>query len=228
MAQEVEAGISFEQALCVPGRTRIIAEIKKASPSKGVFLPVINVDELARIYARCGAIAISVVTEEDFFQGDLSWIEKAGQASRLPVLRKDFIFDPIQVYETRASGASAMLLIVAMLAVHELRQLLQLARENGLDALVEVHDESELQEALEAGARLIGVNNRNLKTFDVDLDTSIRLAELIPDDRFFVVESGIRTRDDILRLIDVGADAFLVGEHLLASSDPETALRGLL
>ena len=154
------------------------------------------------------------MTEEDFFQGDLGWIAKAGEASRLPVLRKDFVYEPFQVYETRAGGASAILLIAAMVQAAELRDLVVLSLKMGLDALVEVHDEAELGEALEAGASIIGVNNRDLKTFDVDLQTSVRLAKLIPNDRMFVVESGIHGRADIDCLLNAGADAFLVGDYV--------------
>jgi indole-3-glycerol phosphate synthase len=228
MAQTAPAAPSFEQALRNNRAVRIIAEVKKASPSKGVLNAAIDVEGLARTYTDAGASAISVVTEEDFFQGDLGWVAAIRKSSSLPVLRKDFVFDPVQVYETRAAGASAILLIVAMLKPAELRELLTLAGETHLDALVEVHDEEELSEALEAGAQIIGVNNRNLKTFDVDLQTSVRLAEQIPDDRLFVIESGIHGRQDIERLLAAGADAFLIGEHFVTSKDPAAAIRGLL
>src|SRR5262249_25066421 len=160
---------------------------------KGVLKPDLDPGQQAFDYAQAGACAISVVTEEDFFQGDLGWIRRTGETSRLPVLRKDFIYEPFQVYETRATGASAILFIVAMLQREELKSLIELAHQLNLDALVEVHDEIELGEALEAGASIIGVNNRDLKTFDVDIRTSVRLARLIPDDRLFVVESGIHS-----------------------------------
>ena len=228
MAATAKAAPSFREALEKPGRVRIIAEVKKASPSKGVLRTDMNVEEISATYAQAGASAISVVTEEDFFQGDLGWITTIRQGSHLPVLRKDFVFDPFQVYETRASGASAVLFIVAMLEARELKEFITLARELKLDALVEVHDEAELGEALEAGASIVGVNNRDLKTFNVALETSLRLAKLIPDDRLFVVESGIHSKDDINRLIEAGADAFLIGEHFLTSPDPGAAIRGLL
>lgn len=216
---------SFREALETPRRVRIVAEIKKASPSKGVLKADLDAAQLANEYTQAGASAISVVTEEDFFQGDLGWISKI---HAVPVLRKDFIFDAFQVYETRAAGASAILFIVAMLEPAELKELNALARELKLDALVEVHDERELGEALEAGATIIGVNNRNLKTFEVDIETSIRLSKLIPDGRLFVVESGINSKADIDRLLDAGADAILIGEHFVTSPDPAAALRGLL
>jgi indole-3-glycerol phosphate synthase len=228
MAKTAKAVTSFRKALEVRQKVRIIAEVKKASPSKGVLKADLDAAAQAVVYSEAGAIAISVVTEEDFFHGDLGWISKIRHISPLPILRKDFVYDPFQVYETRAAGASAILLIVAMLDPGELKELVGLAKDCGLDALVEVHDETELGEALEAGAAIIGVNNRNLKTFEVDLQTSERLAKLIPDDRLFVVESGIHNRADIARLLDAGADAFLIGEHFLTSPDAAATLRGLL
>jgi indole-3-glycerol phosphate synthase len=219
---------SFRNALESPRRVRIIAEVKKASPSKGVLNPNLDVEALTTQYQTSGASAISLVTEEDYFQGDLGWVSRIRQSTSLPVLRKDFIFDPFQIYETRGAGASAILLIAAMLKPDELKALHNLAQESNLDVLVEVHDEDELHEALEAGAAIIGVNNRDLKTFHVSLETSVKLSKLIPDDRLFVVESGIRSKDDIERLLDLGADAFLIGEHFVTSSDPGASLRGLL
>ena len=228
MAETARPVPSFRDALLKPAGIRIIAEVKKASPSKGVLKEALDPAELALIYKQAGAGAISVVTEEDFFQGDLGWVNKIQSASKLPVLRKDFLWQPFQVYETRAAGASAVLLIVAMLQPGELKELLALSQELHLDALVEVHDETELAEALEAGASIIGVNNRDLKTFHVTLQTSIRLAKVIPEDRIFVVESGIHTKKDIDLLLESGADAFLIGERLLTAPDPAAALRGLL
>ena len=228
MAKTAAAAPSFKSALESPQRVRIIAEIKKASPSKGVLSKELNVTELAGQYKAGGASAISIVTEEDYFQGDLAWVGQARTASGLPVLRKDFVFDPFQIHETRGGGASAILLIAAMLKRDELESLYSLAREYKLDVLVEVHDETELEEALVAGAEIIGVNNRDLKTFKVDIETSVRLSKRIPDDKLFVVESGIDSKNTINRLLDCGADAFLVGEHFVTSNDPAAALRGLL
>ena len=228
MAETAKPVPSFREALQRTERVRIIAEVKKASPSKGVLKADLDPAKQAAAYAQAGACAISVVTEEDFFQGDLGWIGKIAEASRLPVLRKDFVFEPFQVYETRAAGASAILFIVAMLQPAELKDLISLASQLKLDALVEVHDEVELDEALEAGASIVGVNNRDLKTFHVDLQTSVRLANRIPDDRLFIVESGIHNRADVELLLGAGADAFLIGEHLLTSADPADAIRGLL
>src|SRR5262245_7792580 len=227
MAETAKPVPSFHEALETPHRVRFIAEVKKASPSKGVLKADLDPGKQAAAYAQGGACAVSVVTEEDFFQGDLGWIGKAGEASKLPILRKDFVYDAFQVYETRASGASAILFIVAMLQSKELKDLIALARQLKLDALVEVHDEAELGEALEAGASIIGVNNRDLKTFNVDLQTSIRLSRRIPDDRFLVVESGIHSKADVDLLLAAGADAFLIGEYFLTSADPVAAIRGL-
>lgn len=228
MAETAKPAPSFRAALEGPGRVRIIAEVKKASPSKGVLKADLDPGRQAAAYAEAGAVAISVVTEEDFFQGDLGWVRPISAASQLPVLRKDFVYDPFQVYETRAGGASAILLIVAMLEPRELKSLLTLAADLKLDTLVEVHDETELDEALEAGAAIIGVNNRDLKTFNVDLQTAVRLSARIPDDRLFVVESGIHDKRDVDLLLGSGADAFLVGEHFLTAADPGAAIRGLL
>jgi indole-3-glycerol phosphate synthase len=227
-ALKTPAVASFTEGLQNQKRVRIIAEVKKASPSKGVFRSDFSVPNLASAYTEAGASAISVVTEEDFFQGNLGWIAEINDMSPLPVLRKDFVFDPYQIYETRNAKASAILLIVAMLEPEELRRFLSLASEVGLDALVEVHDETELREAVDAGAKIIGVNNRNLKTFEVDIETSHRLSKLIPPDCLFIVESGIRDRADIDRLLDAGADAFLIGETLIVSENPAMTLRGLL
>src|SRR5687768_6314424 len=220
---------SFREALLTSDHpVRIIAEIKKASPSKGVITEHFSAQALADIYARAGASAISAVTEEDFFQGNIGWIEDIRKIADLPVLRKDFVFDAYQVYETRGAKASAILLIVAMLRPEELHSLLGVTQNAGLDALVEVHNEEELREAIDAGADIIGVNNRDLKTFDVDIQTSRRLAPLIPENCIFVVESGIQTRADIEGLLAAGADAFLIGETLIAAQDTEAKLRCLL
>jgi indole-3-glycerol phosphate synthase len=227
MAETAKPVPSLQEALEQPRPVRIIAEVKKASPSKGVLKADLDPAKQARAYQEAGACAISVVTEEDFFQGDLGWIDAIRKASSLPVLRKDFVYEAFQVYETRAAGASAMLLIVAMLETRLLKNLIDLARSLHLEPVVEVHDESELAEALEAGATIIGVNNRDLKTFNVDIQTCLRLAKAIPDDRYFVVESGIHSTGDIELLLKAGADAFLIGEYLLTSADPAAAIRGL-
>ena len=219
---------SFRAALAVGGPTRVIAEIKKASPSAGVLAADLDVSALATTYRDAGAAAISVVTEEQFFQGSLAWVRTAAKASGLPVLRKDFLFDTYQIAETRAAGASAVLLIAAMLREDELKDLLEAASEFGLDALVEVHDEAELDEALSAGAAIVGVNNRDLKTFEVTIETSVRLGALIPEGTLFVAESGIRQKIDLERLRTAGADAFLIGESLVRAEDPGKTLEAML
>jgi indole-3-glycerol phosphate synthase len=206
----------------------IIAEIKKASPSRGVltsngFDPAI----LAREYELGGAAALSVVTDEKFFQGSLDDLDIARGAVRLPVLRKDFVFDEYHVAESAARCADAILLIATILPAARLRHLREYAARLGLAALVEVHDENELAAALDSGARLVGVNNRNLRTFEVNLETSLRLASRIPAGIIKVSESGIRSADDIRRLEQAGYEAFLIGEHLMRSKDPQHALRML-
>lgn len=227
LGRKPRARASFKAALEAPVPVRVIAEIKKASPSKGILSEALDVPGLARSYTESGAVAISVVTEQDFFHGDLGWIQVIREQTDLPILRKDFVFDEYQIHETYATGASAILLIVAMLTPDELQRFIEISRTVGLDALVEVHDEEELGEALAAGASIIGVNNRDLKTFDVTLETSVRLAAQIPDDVLFVAESGIRSRADIDRLRLCGADAFLIGEHLVSADNPAGALGAL-
>jgi indole-3-glycerol phosphate synthase len=213
----------------VAGRTpAIIAEIKKASPSKGV-LATTSFDPgiIARDYEFGGAAALSVVTDEKFFQGSFDDLDIARGAVHLPVLRKDFIFDEHHVAESAARCADAILLLAAILPAARLRQLREYAARFGLAALVEVHDETELAAALDSGAQLIGVNNRNLRTFEVNLETSLRLAAQIPAGIVKVSESGIRSSEDIRRLQEAGFQAFLIGEHLMRSKDRQQALRML-
>jgi len=211
------------------GRTpAIIAEIKKASPSKGVLVAHdFDPGAIAGEYEAGGAAALSVVTDEKFFQGSFDDLDIARGAVRLPVLRKDFIFDEFHVAESAARCADAILLLAAILPAQRLRQLREYAGRFGLAALVEVHDETELAAALESGAQLIGVNNRNLRTFEVNLENSLRLAERIPDGIVKVSESGIRCSEDICRLQAAGFQAFLVGEHLMRSKDRRHALQNL-
>jgi indole-3-glycerol phosphate synthase len=206
----------------------VIAEIKKASPSKGLLSPDFDPRSIARAYESGGAAALSVLTDEQFFQGSLADLEAARQNVGLPVLRKDFTFDKTHVLQAAAYGADAILLIAAILGEAELRNLREFAEEYGLPALVEVHDDAELQRAVASGARILGVNNRNLHTFEVTLETSLRLAERLPDDVIRVSESGIHSRADIDRLRGAGYTAFLIGEHLMRSGDPARALTELL
>jgi len=218
----------FGAALARPGRTNVIAEHKRRSPSRGAIREDLVPAEVARGYEAGGAAAISVLTDEPFFGGRMAHLEEVRRATTLPVLRKDFVLDPWQVWEARASGADAVLLIVAALTDAELRGLLEIAREAGLEALVEVHDRSELDRALAAGSRIVGVNNRDLKTLAVSLQTALSLAPAIPDDVVAVAESGIRTGTHLRQLREAGFDAFLVGEHLMAAPDPGEALKRLL
>lgn len=205
----------------------VIAEIKKASPSKGLLSDDFNPGALARAYFAGGAAALSVLTDRDFFQGQLSDLKTARATAMLPVLRKDFTIGELDVLEAAGAGADAVLLIAAVLRRAELEQLRKLAAEFNMAALVEVHDEAELDAALESGAEIVGVNNRDLRTFDVSLETSERLAARMPAGVLKVSESGIHSADDVRRLRAAGFDAFLVGEHLMKSGDPAAALRAL-
>ena len=216
----------FEGALRGEG-VKLIAEIKRASPSKGLLCPNLDVATLARSYARGGASAISVLTESAFFKGSLADLATAHQATHLPLLCKDFILDPYQVYEARAFGADAVLLITAILSLSELSALIEIAHGLGMVALVEVHSEPEVGRALEAEANLIGINNRNLADFSVDLTTTLKLRPLIPPHIIVVSESGIKSKADISILQAVGINAVLVGETLVTSPDPEAKLREL-
>jgi indole-3-glycerol phosphate synthase len=205
----------------------VIAEIKKASPSKGVLAEDFNPASIARAYAQGGAAALSILTDREFFQGDLADLESARAACRIPALRKDFTIDEFHVIEAAAHGADAILLIAAVLAESEMRNFRELAAKFGMAALVEVHDGDELDVALASGAEIVGVNNRNLNTFEVTLETSLRLVEKIPSSVIKVSESGIHSNSDVHKLVAVGFDAFLVGEHLMKSPDPADALREL-
>ena len=220
----------FREALRTRSTTgvAVIAELKKASPSKGLIRADFPVQELARELEASGAAALSVLTDEHYFQGSLQNLEIASTATRLPCLRKDFIVDEFQILEARAHGADAILLIVAALSDAELIQLYARARDLHLDVLCEVHDEGELRRALDAGFELIGVNNRNLHTFRVDLNTSLQLSASMPAEVTKVAESGIETREDIARLRQAGFDAFLIGESLMRAPRPGDALRELL
>ena len=207
---------------------RLIAEIKKASPSRGLIRPDFDPVAIARTYERSGASAISVLTDEKYFQGKLEYLRAVHDASSLPLLRKDFVIDPYQVYESRAACADAILLIVAALPTHELAKLMRLAADLNMASLVEVHTAEELETALEVGARIIGINNRDLRTFETKLETTISLAPRVPADRILVSESGILDRADVEKLMSAGVDAILVGESLMRESDPGAKARELL
>jgi len=216
----------FRQVLLEAARKgpAVIAELKKASPSRGLIRDHFSIPELARELKEAGAAALSVLTEEKHFQGSLENLRLASQIAGIPCLRKDFIVDDIQLVEARAYGADAALLIVAALSDPELKQLLHTAKELGLDVLSEVHDEIELRRALDVGSDVVGVNNRDLRTFEVTLETSIRLNAKIPLSALRVAESGINSGADIARLRSVGYQAFLIGESLMKQPSPGAAL----
>jgi indole-3-glycerol phosphate synthase len=217
----------FTAALRAPG-VSLIAEVKKASPSRGLLRQDLDAAALAREYEANGAAAISVLTDEHFFRGSLDDLRAVRQNVELPVLRKDFVLDPYQVYEARAAGADAVLLIVAALSDDDLKALHRLVHQLGMAALVEVHDQAELEQALRIEPRIIGVNNRDLRTFEVNLGTTARLRPLIPADVVLVAESGVHTRADVARLAAIGADAMLVGEALVRATDVGRAVRQLV
>lgn len=221
----------FESALANGRRRRmgLIAEVKKASPSKGLIRPDFHPVRLAEAYERAGTDCISVLTDAPYFQGANEYLQDIRKAVDVPLLRKDFIIDPLQIYEARLLGADAVLLIAAILSQQQMKDYLALAREIGMDVLVEVHSKEELEQVLDIGsATLIGVNNRNLHTFEVDLDHTRQLIEQIPDDVTIVSESGITSRKDIDWLVDIGAHAVLVGEHFMRQPDVEQAVADLL
>jgi indole-3-glycerol phosphate synthase len=227
---ETRAPRGFRQALRqkAASEVAIIAELKKASPSRGIIREKFDPVELAKELENAGAAALSILTDEEFFQGSLANLRLASANVRIPCLRKDFLVDEFQLLEARGSGADAVLLIVAALAQKELLHLVNRSRELQLDVLCEVHDESELQRAIDAGCDLIGVNTRDLRTFTVNLETAFRLAELIPENAVRVAESGIRSAAEIARLRTAGYEAFLIGESLMQVERPGEALRRLL
>lgn len=226
-AKRSETPFAFEKALAQKssaGEIAFICEVKKASPSKGVIAADFPYLEITRDYQAAGADAISVLTEPDFFQGSNAFLTEIKEQVSIPVLRKDFIIDAIQIYEASLIGADAILLICSILDLEQIREYIGIADALGLSALVEAHDEAEVQQALAAGARVIGVNNRNLKTFEVDLDNSIQLRQLVPPEILFVSESGIRTPEDIAKLRENGTNAVLIGETLMRSGDKKAEL----
>jgi indole-3-glycerol phosphate synthase len=220
-------GAALKQAT-MDGRFGLVAELKKASPSGGVIRQDFDAAALARAYQAGGATCLSVLTDGPHFQGSIEHLKAARKAVDLPVLRKDFVLDPWQVYESRAIGADCILLILAALADEQARSLAELARALDLDVLAEVHDRAELERALWLQTSLIGINNRNLKTLKTDLQTTIELAPLVPPDRFLISESGITTHDDVQRLAAGGVNCFLVGESLMRQADVAQAARTLL
>ena len=220
-------GVRNFRAALIKSAPAVIAEIKKASPSKGVLSNDFDPAAIARLYSSGGAAALSVLTDREFFQGSLDDLVAARAAVELPVLRKDFTIDEVQIIEAAAHGADAILLIAALLDQSDLRRFRELAARYDMESLVEVHDQAELDRALGSGAQIVGVNNRNLHTFEVTLETSLQLAGKIPASVIKVSESGIHSASDVKRLRDAGFHAFLVGEHLMKSPDAAAALREL-
>ncbi|MEA3335413.1 MAG: indole-3-glycerol phosphate synthase TrpC [Chloroflexota bacterium] len=232
LAMTVPEPLDFAAALRQPG-VSLIAEIKRASPSRGLLCKDFDPKQLAHTYVEGGAAAISVLTDSRFFQGNLEYLTDAAEVSKtanprtkvpspgIPILRKDFIFDPYQIVEARVAGADAVLLIVAVLGDNDLRKLLKETHTYGMAALVEAHDEEEVARALAAGAQIIGINNRDLSTFEVDLATTERLRPLVPEEKVVVSESGIHSPEDVRRLAAMGIDAMLVGESLVVTSPRE-------
>lgn len=208
-------------------QTAVIAEIKKASPSKGILRPDFNPIDIAKSYQQNGATCLSVLTDKDYFQGSETHLQAVRAVSMLPILRKDFIIDPYQIYEARAIGADCILLIVAALGDALLHELVSLAQHLGMDVLIEVHNQEELKRALSLNTRLIGINNRNLRTFEIDLNTTLNLLPLIPKRNIVIAESGIRTARDIAKLRNAGVNAFLVGEAFMRAKDPGVAMAKL-
>lgn len=219
LARSMPAGdFPFEKALCAPGIS-YICEVKRASPSKGIISPDFPYLEIARDYESAGAAAVSVLTEPEYFQGSDRYLTDISRQARIPLLRKDFTVDAYQLYQAKAIGAHAVLLICALLDTQTLRRYMDICDSLGLSALVEAHTAEEVASALAAGARVLGVNNRNLKTFEVRLETCIELRPLVPKDVLFVAESGIRTAQDISLLNQAQVDAVLIGETLMRSGD---------
>ena len=225
-ALDCSIGFPFEKALAKPGMS-FICEVKKASPSKGVIAEHFPYVEIGREYEKAGADAMSILTEPFYFQGSNDYLNAIRKEVSIPLLRKDFTVDEYMLYEAKMIGADAVLLICAILSQTQLEEYAGIARELGLSALVEAHDEQEIQMALKADARIIGVNNRNLKDFTVDISNSVRLRELVPRDILFVSESGMKTRADIAKLEENGTNAVLIGETFMRSNDKAGMLREL-
>ncbi|MBI5212314.1 MAG: indole-3-glycerol phosphate synthase TrpC [Nitrospirae bacterium] len=216
---DIEGARDFKGAITGSGKIKLIAEIKKASPSKGIIGKNFDSVRIASVYEEKPVSAISVLTEEDFFQGHLSYIQIVKDITSKPVLRKDFIFDEYQIYESRANHADAILLIAAALEDNQAKEYLHIAKELGLYVLFEVHDEADLEKGLSIDADIIGINNRNLKTLKIDLSTTFMLKKEIPKDKIVVSESGIKSRDDVVKLQEAGIDAMLIGTSLMEAED---------
>ena len=226
-ASPIRPFVGAMEAKLVDGLSAVIAEVKKASPSKGVIRKHFVPSEIAISYEQGGAACLSVLTDAQFFQGSTKYLQEARAACGLPVIRKDFIIDPYQIYEARAMGADCILLIVSALSKEQLYSLYDVALSLEMDVLIEVHDAEELSVALPLGAKLVGINNRNLRTFETSLNTTVDLLEMIPDDRIVVTESGIHTKEDITFMRQHKVDSFLVGEAFMRAEEPGTQLRSL-
>lgn len=226
--QDLPPTRDFCAALSPPNCVHLIAEVKKKSPSKGIIREDFNPVEIARTYAANGASAISVLTDREFFAGELAYLSAIREAVTLPLLRKDFTIDPYHIYQARLVGADAVLFIVSILTSTQLREFIEIARSLGLASLVEVHTEEELEVALTGSAEIVGINNRDLKTFHTDIATTFRLKDSIPTDTVVVSESGINTHEDVMKLKEAGINAILVGESLMRSPDIGAKVRELL
>ena len=226
-ADAVRGFIRAMESKIQANQSAVIAEIKKASPSKGLLRENFDPANIAESYAKHGAACLSILTDKDYFQGEESYLRQARAACQLPVIRKDFIIDPYQIYEARTIDADCILLIVSALDDENLQSLFDLAHELEMDVLMEVHDEQEMQRALKTGARLIGINNRNLRTFETSLDTTINMLDMVSDNHILVTESGIHTADDVQLMRDNGVNAFLVGEAFMRADNPGEKLEEL-
>ena len=222
-AMEADTGFPFEKELAKQGIS-FICEVKKASPSKGLIAPDFDPVAIAREYEKAGAAAMSVLTEPDYFLGDIEYLREIAEKTAIPLLRKDFTIDEYMIYEAKVAGASVVLLICALLDEETVKRYIEICDSLGLSALVEAHDEEEISQAIRAGARIIGVNNRNLKDFTVDIHNGIRLREKVPENILFVAESGIRTREDIVELEKGKVNAVLIGETLMRSRNKKAML----
>ncbi len=219
---------AFGTAIQGKSGMRMIAEVKKASPSAGIIREDFDCVDIATQYESSGAAAISVLTDREFFKGDLSYLTEVNERVKIPLLRKDFLIDQYQIYEARVAGAEAILLIARLLTKEQIDSFLSIARDLGMECLVEVHNKEELEQVLETRSQIIGINNRDLDTFETNLDTSLQLRSLIPGGKILVSESGIKTRDDVKRLEEAGFDAILVGETLMRSSKISVKIKELL
>ena len=225
--KDIPEAVKSSNVLKKDNRINFIAEVKNASPSAGIIREDFNYINIAKEYESGGASAISVLTDKEFFKGDIKYLSEIKETVKIPVLRKDFIIDSYQIYEARAAGADLVLLIARILTKEKIDKFLTLSHELGMECLVEVHDHDELEKVLETEASIIGINNRNLDTFETDLKTTFQLCKLIPEDKIVVSESGIKTRADVVTLEEAGIDAILIGETLMRSKDISQKIREL-